>query len=57
MSRSSALAIVAASLAFSTVASAVAADPADFYRGRTVEILVGFSPGGGYDIYPRSHCV
>jgi len=52
MSRSSALAIVAASLVFSTVA--VAADPADFYRGRTVEILVGFSPGGGYDTYARA---
>ena len=30
------------------------ADPADFYRGKTVEILVGFSPGGGYDAYARA---
>jgi tripartite-type tricarboxylate transporter receptor subunit TctC len=34
--------------------SAAIADPADFYRGRTVEILVGFSPGGGYDAYARA---
>jgi tripartite-type tricarboxylate transporter receptor subunit TctC len=30
------------------------ADPADFYRGKTVEILVGFSAGGGYDLYARA---
>jgi tripartite-type tricarboxylate transporter receptor subunit TctC len=26
---------------------------ADFYRGKTVRIIVGFSPGGGYDQYSR----
>ena len=26
---------------------------ADFYRGRTVEVLVGYSVGGGYDTYAR----
>src|SRR3979411_2936504 len=26
---------------------------ADFYRGRTVELYVGYSTGGGYDIYAR----
>jgi tripartite-type tricarboxylate transporter receptor subunit TctC len=32
-----------------------AADPiADFYSGRTVQVLIGFSPGGGYDIYGRT---
>jgi tripartite-type tricarboxylate transporter receptor subunit TctC len=30
------------------------ADPADFYRGKTIEILVGFSAGGGYDAYARA---
>src|SRR6476659_319266 len=30
------------------------ADPvADFYRGKTINMLVGFPPGGGYDIYAR----
>ena len=26
---------------------------AEFYRGKTVRILVGSPPGGGYDIYAR----
>lgn len=26
---------------------------ADFYRGKTVTIYVGFGPGGGYDLYGR----
>jgi tripartite-type tricarboxylate transporter receptor subunit TctC len=26
---------------------------ADFYKGRTVNIIVGFGPGGGYDLYGR----
>jgi tripartite-type tricarboxylate transporter receptor subunit TctC len=31
------------------------ADPvADFYRGRTVTIIVGYSAGGGYDLYARA---
>src|SRR5262245_58161373 len=26
---------------------------ADFYKGKTVAIIVGFGPGGGYDLYAR----
>jgi tripartite-type tricarboxylate transporter receptor subunit TctC len=26
---------------------------ADFYKGKTVQLLVGYSPGGGYDVYAR----
>ena len=30
------------------------ADPvADFYRGKTLRMLVGYGPGGGYDLYAR----
>ena len=30
------------------------ADPvADFYRGKTVTLVVGYGPGGGYDVYAR----
>jgi tripartite-type tricarboxylate transporter receptor subunit TctC len=30
------------------------ADPVeDFYRGRTLRLLVGYGPGGGYDLYGR----
>ncbi len=26
---------------------------ADFYKGRTVNLVVGYGPGGGYDVYAR----
>jgi tripartite-type tricarboxylate transporter receptor subunit TctC len=32
---------------------AAAQDAASFYRGKTVRIVVGFSSGGGYDLYAR----
>ncbi len=32
---------------------AAAQDPAQFYGGRTIAILMGTSPGGSYDIYGR----
>ena len=32
-----------------------AADPvADFYRGRTVSLIIGYSAGGGFDLYARA---
>src|SRR4051812_25103802 len=37
---------------FAPVAHA-AEDTAGFYKGRTVTVAVGFSPGGGFDIYAR----
>jgi tripartite-type tricarboxylate transporter receptor subunit TctC len=49
-------------LLFGSNASALAAQPAqsfdekavaDFYRGKTLRIIVGFSAGGGYDQYSR----
>ena len=48
-----------ASLAAATLlgAAAVAAradSVAQFYAGKTVRILVGFGPGGGYDLYART---
>src|SRR6516225_6915907 len=41
------------------VAAALSALPiqaqtvADFYRGKTLRMLIGYGPGGGYDIYGR----
>jgi tripartite-type tricarboxylate transporter receptor subunit TctC len=26
----------------------------DFYRGRTVNLVIGYAPGGGYDLYART---
>jgi tripartite-type tricarboxylate transporter receptor subunit TctC len=49
-----ALGIVAGAAAQGGTA-AYAADPvADFYSGRTVQLVIGYAPGGGYDIYARS---
>jgi tripartite-type tricarboxylate transporter receptor subunit TctC len=35
------------------LSSARADDVADFYRGRTVNLIAGFNPGGGADTYAR----
>jgi tripartite-type tricarboxylate transporter receptor subunit TctC len=32
---------------------ALAAAPADFYKGKTLFVIIGYSPGGGYDLYAR----
>ena len=34
--------------------SATPASAADYYAGKTIELLVGAPPGGGYDIYART---
>ena len=40
-------------LAVLTSAPAAAAET-DFYSGKTIQVLIGFSAGGGYDIYART---
>ena len=32
---------------------AMGATPAEFYRGRNMPVIIGYSPGGGYDLYAR----
>jgi tripartite-type tricarboxylate transporter receptor subunit TctC len=44
--------IVLALMLHSTTADAAAAE--DFYRGKTLRIVVGFSAGGGFDTYARA---
>jgi tripartite-type tricarboxylate transporter receptor subunit TctC len=45
-----ACAVVAAAV----VASAASAQSVEeFYKGKTVEVQIGYSPGGGYDLYAR----
>ena len=34
-------------------ASAQADDVADFYRGKTVRLVIGYGTGGGYDVYGK----
>ncbi len=48
------LATLAAVLAVSaTSASAQTDDVAEFYRGKTVRLIIGYGPGGGYDVYAK----
>jgi tripartite-type tricarboxylate transporter receptor subunit TctC len=49
-------AVLAAGIAIAFLNSAQPADAAgveDFYKGRTVSIIIGYSVGGGYDTYAR----
>ncbi len=46
------LGIAAMALGLAAPASA-AANPADFYKGKTVTYIVATSPGGGFDLYGR----
>jgi tripartite-type tricarboxylate transporter receptor subunit TctC len=44
----------AAALVLLAASAGLRADPvADFYRGKTIRMLVGYGPGGGYDLYAR----
>jgi tripartite-type tricarboxylate transporter receptor subunit TctC len=45
--------ICALLLALASLASARADSVSDFYKGRNVDVYVGYSTGGGYDIYAR----
>ena len=51
------LCLYSAIVAGGSALMAVAAPPAradDFYAGKTIQMLIGFSAGGGYDIYGRT---
>jgi tripartite-type tricarboxylate transporter receptor subunit TctC len=48
-----AAAAAGASFAAPLLSPAQAEDVADFYRGRQVILIVGYGPGGGYDVYAR----
>ena len=37
-----------------TLISSISLAAGPFYEGKTIRIIVGFSPGGGYDIYARA---
>tara|TARA_R110000868_G_scaffold1844_12_gene14645 strand:+ start:1234 stop:2277 length:1044 start_codon:yes stop_codon:yes gene_type:complete len=43
----------AAAVLLASGAAPAAADVADFYKGKQINIVVGYSPGGGYDTYTR----
>ena len=45
--------LAAATLGVAALLQAHAQDTASFYKGKQLRIVVGFSPGGGYDVYGR----
>ena len=47
-------ACLAVLVSISSLSSALADDVADFYRGKSITMIVGYSAGGGYDIYARA---
>jgi tripartite-type tricarboxylate transporter receptor subunit TctC len=53
LARLMAAAVVLAASALLAAPAARADDVADFYRGKQVNLIVGYGPGGGYDIYAR----
>ena len=45
--------VMAAAAVFSIAATAPAQNVADFYKGKNVELYIGYSVGGGYDLWAR----
>jgi tripartite-type tricarboxylate transporter receptor subunit TctC len=43
-----------AGVAAAAVAAGAPAQAADFYKGKSIKVVIGYSPGGGYDIYARA---
>jgi len=46
--------VAVALLALGPPSVASAQGPADFYKGKTVDLYIGYSAGGGYDVYARA---
>src|SRR5579859_8291664 len=40
-------------IVLTTIATAYAQTPAEFYKGKNIELYIGYSVGGGYDLYAR----
>src|SRR5437762_3837315 len=51
--RTGGIAVGLAAAIFLSAVPAQAEPIADFYRGKTLRMLIGYGPGGGYDIYGR----
>jgi len=50
-----ALRAIAGGAALIAAGASAQADPvADFYTGKTVNLVIGYAPGGGYDLYART---
>jgi len=47
------LGLVTAVFALIAAPLAQAQQPADFYKGKNIDLMIGYSVGGGYDVYAR----
>ena len=47
-------AVAATVLTFSLVPVAQAQGPAEFYKGKNLDLYIGYTGGGGYDVYARA---
>src|SRR5205085_5107682 len=45
--------LIVSALLAGSAASAVAQPVADFYKGKRVNLVIGYGTGGGYDVYAR----
>ena len=45
--------LIAATLLLGSLAQGSGQTPVDFFKGRTIDLYIGYSVGGGYDIYAR----
>jgi tripartite-type tricarboxylate transporter receptor subunit TctC len=45
--------VVTVGLLLAAIATARAQSVEDFYKGKSINLVVGFAPGGGYDLYAR----
>ena len=45
---------LAAVIAFASLSPACAQTPAQFYKGKNVDLKIGYSVGGAYDLYART---
>jgi len=46
--------VAVALFALGPLSAAHAQNPADFYKGKTIDLYIGYSAGGGYDVYARA---
>ena len=45
--------VAALAIALAACLPARADDVADFYKGKQISLIIGYGPGGGYDVYGR----
>jgi tripartite-type tricarboxylate transporter receptor subunit TctC len=47
------MAVAMGGFAAALTSPAAAQSPAEFYKGKNIDLIIGFTQGGGYDVYAR----